>query len=458
MTRRILLTILTSLLAVLTSMAQSPTTEVESGDATAETALTTVDTDSLTVSFLTCSPGDQIHRLYGHTALRMVGDTEDWAVNFGWFSFNTPNFVMKFILGLTDYSMAYQTMPIFIMDLVRDDMGVTEQTLNLTPEEAKYVRKAMEKTLHADGFDRHDYTFGTRPDGTPQQESILAARWIYRYNFLYDNCTTRAVQAIEEAIKASGETLVYPSLANANSLTTQRNMIHEYTAHSPWYEFGQDLLLGPEVDETHTVKELAEGLNFLPVYAQNFFDKAQIRSTDGTMRPLVMETRSLTPFLQPKERKPALPITPQAAAGMVLAVAIVITFNERKANRQAARMNATTPAQRAWRIWGNAFDITGYVLQGIVGLLLVVMVGWSQHPAVGTNWLLLIFNPIFFVGIAARLCSNRTLQSAFAWFACLMALGIIIVGALGLQCIPPAIYGLAIAIGLRAKPLSVLRS
>lgn len=405
--------------------------------------------DSVVVNLLTCSPGDQVHRLYGHTALRVITPQEDWAVNYGWFSFNTPNFVMKFILGLTDYSMAYQTMPIFLMDFMRDDMSVTEQQLNLTPAEAKHVKDALYKTLLSEGSDRHDYNLQDPTTGQRKQESIVAARWTYRYNFLYDNCTTRAIAVVKDALKANGETLVYPSLSTSQETTTQRKMIHEFTTNSPWFEFGQDLLLGPEVDEEHNMQELLDGINFLPAYAQNFFQEAQIKSKDGKLRPLVGETSNLTPFLIPQERHPAFPLSPTVVMGIIAAAAVLISFSQRKAEQKAAAAGAKTPAQRAWRIWGNAFDFTCWTVQGLVGILLVIMVGWSEHPAVGTNWLLLVFSPLFFLGIPARLL-NKKLDFGFACFSIAMAAVMLVVYLAGVQQIPVGIVIFLAAIAARA--------
>ena len=48
---------------------------------------------TLTVSLLTCSPGQLSYELYGHTALR-VRSTQtgaDYVFNYGAFDFNTPN-------------------------------------------------------------------------------------------------------------------------------------------------------------------------------------------------------------------------------------------------------------------------------------------------------------------------------------------------------------------------------
>lgn len=406
--------------------------------------------DTPIVTFITCSPGDEIHRLYGHTALRLTLKDEDWAVNYGWFSFNTPNFIMKFILGLTDYSMAYQTMPIFVADLMRDNMSVVEQDLNLTPEEAITVNRMLQGVLNEQGYDRHEIGFGTEADGSVHKEVVLGARWTYRYNFLYDNCTTRAVDIIKAALKEHGETIVYPNFSDA-ATTTQRMMIHEFTRNSPWYEFGQDLLLGPEVDEEHSNKELSEGgLNFLPTYAQNFFEAAHIRSKDGKLRPLVTGETNLTPYLIPQEHHPAVPVTPLMAFGIVYAMSAILTINQRKANRHAAKIGTKTAAQRAWNIWGNAFDFTCWTLQGIVGILLCIMVGWSEHPAVGTNWLLLIFNPLFFLGIPARLKGGKY-ETAFAWYATIMAIAILLVHIFGLQQIPSALFPIALIVATRVK-------
>ena len=441
MIKKIITFIIALILSPVVLMAQNtPATDGQTGATTQvgnNTATDEASADTTYVTFLTCTPGQDIHRLYGHTALRFVNANEDWAVNFGWFSFHTPNFVMKFILGLTDYSMAYQTMGIFVEDLMRDDMKVREQVLNLTPREAEYVRATVDGILTKDGFESHEYNF----DGLSKPERILAAKWTYRYNFLYDNCTTRAVEVIKEALKAEGETLFYPS--PGTEPTTQRTMIHEFTRTSPWFEFGQDLLLGPEVDEEHTPQELVDGLNFLPTYAEDFFAQAMVKDKDGNMRPLVAQNHDLTPFLTPKEPRPAVPLTPLMVAGILFAVAILITMMQRKAKDEKSI--------RAWRIWGNAFDFTIMTAQGLVGILLVIMVGWSQHPAVGTNWLLLIFNPLFFLGIPARLMGGKY-ETIFAWYATIMAIATMLVAICGLQQIPDAIYPLTLIVATRVKP------
>ena len=50
--------------------------------------------ESSTISILTCDTGNELHTLFGHTALR-INDPEnnfDAVYNFGYFDFGTPNF------------------------------------------------------------------------------------------------------------------------------------------------------------------------------------------------------------------------------------------------------------------------------------------------------------------------------------------------------------------------------
>lgn len=417
-------------------------------------------TDTLEASLLTCSPGHEVHRLYGHTALRLASPNEDWAVNFGWFSFNTPNFIAKFILGLTDYSAAWQTTGIFLYDYYREGMGVTAQRLNLTPAEAIKLRDALRKVLETDGYRTYDIPVQSKT-GPNHDEKVLGANWTYRYNFLYDNCTTRAVDAIRWALQSEGEDLVFPDLRAHSPRLTQREMIHEFTTGSPWYELGQDLMLGPEVDEGHNLYAMAKAWtdwvdgkkhqatddapNFLPTYAQRIFAEAYIRDAKGNLRPLVKATDDLTPFLQRTPNQPAIPLTPTAAATILLALTALASFGEWKSRRQTANANL----QRAWRIWGNALDTMLWTLLGSVGIVLTILTGWSAHPAVDANWLTFLFSPAFLLAIVLRFTSHAGDKVA-AFTALAAAAFTVVCHFSGMQWIPTAVLLLALAICLRA--------
>ena len=233
------------------------------------------DADSLEVSLLTCAPGHEVYRLYGHTALRVRNVARPWSdytYNFGWFSFDTPNFVMRFVLGRTDYSMAKESTALFVQSYLQDDAQVTAQVLALTPEEAHDVAQALNAIVEQHDPEVREYVVPGL-NGEQDRLTLEMPHWTYRYNFLYDNCTTRALAAVQSALAKHGERLVFPELKNDGALLTQRRMIHEFTAQSPWYEFGQDLLLGPEVDREFPRKDLPK-INFLPIYAKQMWQAA----------------------------------------------------------------------------------------------------------------------------------------------------------------------------------------
>ena len=374
--------------------------------------------DSLEVSLLTCAPGHQVYRIYGHTAIRVRNvnnEARDFAYNYGWFSFDTPNFILKFILGLTDYSMSRESTALFVQGYLQDDMPVTAQLLNLTPREAIGVRQALDALIEKNGAEHREY-FVANVNGGQDTLTLDVPHWHYRYNFLYDNCTTRAVDVVSKVLEANGEHLVYPKSETEHRMLTQRQMIHEFTRESPWYEFGQDLLLGPEVDHQYTMREMTR-LNFLPLYAQNFWKEAKIKSADGSVRPLVVVEQPLIPFT-PSQQAPRTPLTPSFVLWALLGVAILLTLGEQRSLRR------TIITRRAWRIWIGTFDVAFFASTGLVGVLLLLLVGWSQHPAVGTNWLLSIFSPLWLIYIPYYLWALR--KSHFDYGATLLIIGAIL--------------------------------
>jgi len=60
------------------------------------------------VSILTCGSGEQLHSIFGHTAIRIQEPSRniDIVYNFGMFDFRTPNFYLKFVKGDMQYFVA----------------------------------------------------------------------------------------------------------------------------------------------------------------------------------------------------------------------------------------------------------------------------------------------------------------------------------------------------------------
>ena len=106
--------------------------------------------DSVVVSLLTCTPGELVYELYGHTALRVreIGARQsDWVFNYGTFTFHQPHFMWRFMLGQTDYELGVVPYTLFYDAYVREGRGIDEQVLNLTPNEARRLMDALAKNL-----------------------------------------------------------------------------------------------------------------------------------------------------------------------------------------------------------------------------------------------------------------------------------------------------------------------
>lgn len=329
-------------------------------------------TDSLRVSLLTCSPGTLVYEIYGHTALRVEDFTRgrDDVFNYGVFSFSQPHFIAKFVLGQCDYMCDYYPYSLFEKEYAERGSSVTEQELNLTHDEA--VRLVA---LLADNV---------RPENRT-----------YRYNFLLTNCTTRVRDIIEQAV---GGTITYKPSGRRESF---RDILHQYTRPDyPYYELGNDLLLGCSVDTLVTDRAAM----FAPERMMKYADEATL--ADG--RPLVRRT---TVLLAARPRAARADISPAVFGWAFAALMLVVGFVEWRTRRMA---------------WG--LDAALMTLQGLAGLLLAFMFCFSEHPGVGSNWQLWVLNPLPLVAlpwvvrcaVKHQRCAYH--RAAFAWLLLFVAL------------------------------------
>ena len=299
--------------------------------------------DSVEFSLLTCQPHDEVYSLYGHTAIRyheLRPGGLDWAFNYGVFDFKKPHFVARFVFGLTDYELGAYPYKYFVKEYRRFGSMVTEQVLNLTDEEKMALHDALAINL--------------RPENK-----------IYRYNYFYNNCTTKARDIIESCINGKVE------YAGREDYTpSYRDMVHSMTRNNPWSRFGNDLLLGIKADWKTDLRQQ----EFLPGNLLYDFDHAQIYS-NGNYRPLIKERRIAVPAgVQIIES--GFPLSPLACAAILLAVGIVIFFLEWR-------------KKRVFVLW----DVLLMITTGTIGIVLTLML-FSQHPTVSLNLQIILCNPL----------------------------------------------------------------
>ena len=293
--------------------------------------------DSIQISLLTCSPGKEVWAQYGHTAIRYYDKEsgEDLAINYGIFSLDQTYFIPRFVLGMTDYRMGVQPMDMFLTQYSYEGRGVVEQILNLSTEDKEVIYKAL-------------------------QENMKPENVVYRYNYFFDNCTTRARDMLVNHLHGK---VVYPP---AEEDATFRSMIHKWNNKYEWSQFGEDLLLGVNADRKTTKSEQ----QFLPENLRSDFDKA---SYNG--KPLVKETNILLDA-ETEVAEPAFPLSPLSIALIFAVISLVMMlFSYRR--------------QQVYWAWDLALMLTS----GLMGIIFFVMI-FSQHPCVSLNFILLFFNPL----------------------------------------------------------------
>ena len=293
--------------------------------------------DRIQISLLTCSPGKEVWAQYGHTAIRYYDKEsgEDLAINYGIFSLDQTYFIPRFVLGMTDYRMGVQPMDMFLAQYSYEGRGVVEQVLNLSAEDKEVIYKAL-------------------------QENMKPENVVYRYNYFFDNCTTRARDMLVNHLHGK---VVYPP---AEEDATFRSMIHKWNNKYEWSQFGEDLLLGVNADCKTTKSEQ----QFLPENLRSDFDKARYNG-----KPLVKETNVLLDA-ETEVAEPAFPLSPLSIALIFAVISLVMMlFSYRR--------------QQVYWAWDLALMLTS----GLMGIIFFVMI-FSQHPCVSLNFILLFFNPL----------------------------------------------------------------
>ena len=313
--------------------------------------------DSVEISLLTCGPGSEVYSHYGHTAIRIcdMARQHDIAVNFGIFSFEQKHFMLRFILGQTDYKMGITPLPLFCNEYRSEKRWVTQQTLCLTRTEKRDILQAV--------------AINAQPENST-----------YRYNYFYNNCTTKArdilLQHLTEGCKIE-KTDSFPPL-------THRQQIHQYIADRPWERFGIDLLLGLKADQRITASEA----DFLPINLMRSFRAAMVVCPDSCEYPLVTGQHYLLapPTSQTEESISVL--SPTRLFSVLLLITLLISSIHRI------------------RRYTWLYDLFLLGADGLAGLILFAMI-FSEHPTVSLNLQIFLLSPLSLIFLYPTIMKER---------------------------------------------------
>jgi hypothetical protein len=307
-------------------------------------AKTFSQTDSchLRISLLTCTPGEELYSTFGHSALRITDSVSnrDVVYNYGTFNFDEPNFYLKFVRGKLSFYLSVDYFQNFQAEYQETNRGITEQVLNLSCSEKQKVVSLL-------------------------QENMTGSNRVYKYDFTFDNCTTRLRDLIE---KASDSTVHFGEALKTKA--TFRDLIYEYLNYNDkqWSKLGIDILLGSKTDATMTPRQVM----FLPDYLMKTFDSSTIDA-----RPLVLDKSSLLKIDYSQIKKDNL----THPFFIFSCVFILIAFLSFSKNNFIQKL---------------LFSLDGFLffITGILGLLLIFMWFGTDHIMCKNNYNLLWAWPI----------------------------------------------------------------
>lgn len=300
------------------------------------------------ISLLTASPWyGEVYAFFGHTAIRVQDDSTgvDLVFNYGYFDSSQPYFMYNFVRGKTDYILGDTSFEAFLNEYGYRGQQVVEQELNLLPAEKQQLYDAL------------------AVNALPQNRE-------YRYNYFYDNCSTRPRDMVEEYINGN---IQYPPTIQSQSY---RDLVHECVGGYPWIEFGIDLLIGSSADSTIDRRDKM----FIPGYLMHAFEGAVIQRSDTLSMPLVKNVETVLPVdREINNRSEGSFFSPVLIAFALMLLTLVISLI------QIIKLNTIKIVK--------FYDTLLFTVAGLAGIILLVLICFSAHPATNPNWNFVWLNP-----------------------------------------------------------------
>ncbi len=296
-----------------------------------------VDSCNLRISLLTCTPGEDLYSTFGHSAIR-VTDTDshsDIVYNYGTFNFEEPGFYVKFIRGKLIFYISTEDFDSFVYSYQYENRGITEQVLNLTCEEKYNILLLL-------------------------QTNLMPQNRFYKYDFTFDNCTTRLRDLVE---KGTASQVHFREILHKKK--TFRDLIYEYLDYNDkqWSKLGIDILLGSRLDAEMKPREEM----FLPDYLMLAFDSANVGP-----HPLVSEKRPVLKREEDSKQRDIL-ADPLFIFTCILLVILFLSFSK---NTLVKRFLI-------------AFDGFLLFVTGLMGILIIFMWTGTDHLMTKDNYNLL---------------------------------------------------------------------
>ncbi len=338
---------------------------------------------SVKVSLLTIDPGSEIYSVWGHTAIRIKDEPQkiDAVYNYGTFDFDTPYFLLKFLRGKLNYSLDVSKYYDVYKYYEWEERSIFEQDLNLSYLEKEKLYKLLEENLKGDNK-------------------------YYKYDFLFDNCSTRPLQIIEKSLN---DELVFPQ---KNNKKTFRQLLDAQIIDYRWLDFGIDLIVGSNADDYPDARQSA----FLPLQLKKDLDKSFIGQSNTvaiakreaySSEKIVSGERQLLDIKSHKSTTPKL-LQPIWIFSILLLLEIVIFISSWRRKKKLV-------------VW---YDYLWFAVAAIGGLVITFMWFFTEHQATKNNWNYMWLNPLYlFVFFNKNIVVKRYILILATLFAFLALMG-----------------------------------
>ncbi len=299
---------------------------------------------------LTVDPGVEIYSIYGHSALRLVNESQNYDQVFNWgvFDFSTPNFAYRFIKGRLDYMLIAYSYNRFLAEYTFEERDVHSQEIFLTADELEKLIELVEENL--------------KPENVK-----------YRYDFFYDNCATRIRDILVDATAGR----ISLERAEEETLPTFRDLLSIYQSNMRWLDLGIDMLLGMPADKRADESDQM----FLPDYLMYNLTSATILR-EGVEMPLLSKPTTVLRFESSATRTPLL-LSPGIILSALLVLTLLISVSKRLKGVRAP------------------FDLTITGLFSLLALLIWFVTFFTDHDATGHNLNTIWANPLIILSFIA---------------------------------------------------------
>jgi hypothetical protein len=314
-----------------------------------------------TVYLITCGPGTDTYSIYGHSAIRIYipKNKSDMVYNWGVFDFGAPNFAWNFAKGRLDYYVREEPLSQFLKDYIYERRYVYSQRLNINPDETKRLVSLI-------------------------YENIKPENATYKYDFFYDDCSTRIRDIFEKSV---GVKMLYPPV-ELGEIPTFRNMVSKYQYPYPWLQFGIDLIMGSTSDKRASYRDRM----FLPLDMQKELSETVVNRS-GKMIPLLQNPQVILDFPSPSMHTNFL-LSPVFIFTLLLILIIIIS------------------------VWIknvmilNAIDIVMFSVFSVLAILMIFFGFFTDHVQLKWNLNIIWLNPLILLCLISLLFRKEGL----IWF------------------------------------------